>query len=51
MKTAILLPFVANEPFAVTADALLAASQQVHALGQDIAQQTGDAAYCALHTP
>jgi len=51
METAMRLPYVGNEPFAVTADLLLAASQQAHALGQGIAQQTGDTAYCALHAP
>jgi glycerol dehydrogenase len=51
METAMRLPYVGNEPFPITADTLLAALQHAHALGQDIAQQVGDAAYCALHTP
>ena len=51
METAMRLPYVGNEPFAVTTDTLLAASQQAHALGQDLAQQAGDAPYCALHAP
>jgi glycerol dehydrogenase len=51
METAMRLPYVGNEPFAVTADTLLVAVQQAHTLGQDLAQQAGDAAYCALHAP
>lgn len=49
METAMMLPFVGNEPFAVTADTLLAASLQAHALGMDVAQRSGDAAYRTLH--
>ena len=49
METAMTLPFVGNEPFAVTADTLLAASRHAHALGRGIAQRAGDAAYRALH--
>jgi glycerol dehydrogenase len=51
METATRLPYVGNEPFPVTTDTLLAALQHAHALGQDIAQQAGDAAYGALHAP
>jgi glycerol dehydrogenase len=49
METAMMRPFVGNEPFAVTAETLLAASLQAHALGMDVAQRAGDAAYRALH--
>jgi len=51
METAMRLPYVRNEPFAVSADTLLVAVQQAHTLGQDLAQQAGDAAYCALYAP
>lgn len=48
METAMRLPFVGNEPFAVTAKTLLTASLQAHTLGMDVAQRAGDAAYRAL---
>lgn len=44
-----MLPIVMNEPFAVTEDSLLAACQQAHGLGQDVAQRMGDVSYRALH--
>ena len=49
METAMLLPIVLNEPFPVTADTLLEAAQQAHALGKTVSASVGDAAYRALH--
>ena len=49
METALTLPFVANEALPVTVDGLLAASRQADALGREVAQATGEAAYRALH--
>jgi len=49
METAMLLPIVLNEPFPVTEDSLIEASQQAHTLGMDVAQRVGDAAWRALH--
>jgi glycerol dehydrogenase len=48
MEAAMMVPFVGNEPFAVTAKTLLAASLQAHRLGMDVAQRVGDSAYRAL---
>jgi glycerol dehydrogenase len=48
MEAAMMFPSVRNEPFTVTAKTLLAASHQAHALGMDVAQRAGDAAYRAL---
>jgi len=49
MEMAMMLPIVMNEPFTVTEDTLLAACQQAHGLGMDVAQRMGDASYRALH--
>jgi class 3 adenylate cyclase len=49
METALTLPFVGNEPLPVTVDGLLAASGRADALGRQVAQATGEAAYRALH--
>ena len=49
METAMMLPIVLNEPFAVTEASLLEACQQAHALGKDVAGRVGDAAYRGLH--
>lgn len=49
METALTLPFVGNEPLPVTVGGLLAASRRADALGRQVAQATGEAAYRALH--
>ncbi len=49
MKTAMMLPFVANEPFAVTTESLLTAAARAHELGLEVAQSAGDVPYRALH--
>lgn len=41
--------FVGNEPFEVTAEMLLKAMHDAHALGRHISEQEGDAAYGTLH--
>ena len=49
MGAAAALGFVRNEPFAVTADGLLAAALRADALGRTVVGESGDAAYRALH--
>jgi glycerol dehydrogenase len=50
LEVALSLWFTGNEPFAVTATNLLAAVHGAHALGQQVARESGDAAWQALHT-
>ncbi len=49
MEAAMTTPIIANEPFAVTKDSLLAAASQAHEQGIGVARSDGDAAYRALH--
>jgi len=49
IQAALMLPFIANEPFAVTPKNLLAASLEAHALGQEVSRAAGDGAWRALH--
>ncbi len=49
MEAAMTTPIIANEPFAVTKDSLLAAASQVHKSGTEVARSDGDAAYRTLH--
>ncbi len=44
-----ILPFLANEPFVVDADRLLAATLAADNLGRETVARVGDAAYRALH--
>jgi glycerol dehydrogenase len=44
-----ILPFLANEPFAVDADMLLAATLIADGVGRKTVARVGDAAYRALH--
>ena len=49
MEAAMMLPFVANEPFAASTESLITAAAQAHELGLDVSQSTGDVPYRALH--
>jgi glycerol dehydrogenase len=49
METALTLRYARNEPRPVTVEGLLVASRQADALGRQVAQGTGEAAYRALH--
>ena len=49
MEAAMTTPIMANEPFAVTKNSLLAAASQVNELGIEVARSDGDAAYRTLH--
>lgn len=51
MEAAVEAPIMANEPFAVTTEALVVAASQVHELGMEISRSEGDAAFRALHKP
>ena len=44
-----IVPFLANEPFVVNADMLLAATLAADKLGRQTVARVGDAAYRALH--
>jgi glycerol dehydrogenase len=48
MEAAMTLPFVANEPFEVSAASLARAAADAHALGVEITRQRGDEAYRSL---
>ena len=48
VQTALTVPFVANEPCAVTRKNLLAAALGAHALGKEVSRVVGDAAWRAL---
>lgn len=48
VETALTIPFVANEPFAVTPENLRDACLAAHALGREVAGALGDAAWRAL---
>jgi len=45
---ALAVPFLANEPFAVTADSLVAAMRRADVLGKEVCSDKGEAAYRAL---
>jgi glycerol dehydrogenase len=49
MEAAMMLPFVGNEPFAVTTESLITAAARAHELGLEVAQSAGDVPYRALH--
>ncbi len=49
MEAAMMLPFVGNEPFAVTTESLLTTAARTHELGLEVSQTAGDAPYRALH--
>ncbi|MGD9616386.1 MAG: glycerol dehydrogenase [Alphaproteobacteria bacterium] len=49
MNGATLMPFLANEPFAVTPDALVAATIEADRLGKEVVRKVGDAAYRSIH--
>ena len=49
MEAAMMLPFVGNEPFAVTTESLLTTAARTHELGLEVTQTAGDAPYRALH--
>ena len=49
MEAAMMLPFVANEPFAVSTELLITAAARAHELGLEVAQSAGDVPYRALH--
>lgn len=49
MEAAMMLPFVANEPFEVSTESLIAAAARTHELGLEVARSAGDAPYRALH--
>lgn len=49
MEGATLMPFLANEPFAVSPSMLLAAALEADALGRTVARRVGDEAYQRLH--
>jgi len=42
-------PIMANEPFTVDSDSLIAAALEVNELGLEITESEGDAAFRALH--
>ena len=49
MEAAMMLPFVANEPFAVSIESLITAIARAHEMGLEVAQSAGDVPYRALH--
>jgi glycerol dehydrogenase len=49
MTAAMMLPFVANEPFEVNAARLLEAALESHEMGLQVEQAVGDEAYHAMH--
>ena len=49
MEAAVAAPIMANEPFAVDSDSLIAAALEVNELGLEITESEGDAAFRALH--
>lgn len=49
MAGATLMPFLANEPFAVSPAMLLAAALEADALGRSVSKRVGDEAYQGLH--
>ena len=51
MEAAVAAPIMANEPMAVTTDALVEVASQVHDLGIEITKSEGDAPFSALHSP
>jgi glycerol dehydrogenase len=50
MNVATLMPFLANEPFAVTPEALVAAAIEADRLGREVVRRVGDAAYRSIHS-
>jgi glycerol dehydrogenase len=49
MEGALTLPFLANEPFAVTPAMLVTAAQEADALGREVVAKLGDEPYRRLH--
>ena len=49
MEAAVAAPIMANEPFTVDSDSLIAAALEVNELGLEITESEGDAAFRALH--
>ena len=49
MEAAMMLPFVANEPFAVSIESLITAIARAHEMGLEVAQSAGDVPYRPLH--
>ena len=49
MEAAMAAPIMANEPFTVTTETLVAAASQAHELGLEVTKSEGDAAFRALH--